>query len=91
MPLEDTGEIEVGYGLAKEFWRKGIGFECAKAWLEYGFEKANLERIVAIADPENVGSWKIMEKLRMRCEKTEEHYGMQCVFYSISKGEYLKK
>lgn len=91
MPLEDTGEIEVGYGLAKEFWRKGIGFECAKAWLEFGFEKANLERIVAIADPENTASWKIMEKLGMRYEKTEVHYGMECVFYSISKNEYLKK
>lgn len=90
-PLEDTGEIEVGYALAKEFWRKGLGYECARAWLEYGFEKAELERIVAVAYPENTGSWRVMEKCGMKYEKTETHYDQECVFYTISKDEFLAK
>jgi ribosomal-protein-alanine N-acetyltransferase len=89
-PLEGTNEIEVGYGMIKEFWGKGIGYECASAWLRYGFERANLERIVAVASPENAGSWRIMEKCGMRYEKTETHYGMECVFYAISKDEFAK-
>jgi ribosomal-protein-alanine N-acetyltransferase len=89
-PLDGTSEIEVGYGMTKEFWGKGIGYECASAWLAYGFETANLERIVAVASPENTGSWRIMEKCGMRYEKTETHYGMECVFYAISKAEYDK-
>lgn len=89
-PLGDTGEIEVGYGMKHEFWGKGIGFECAKAWLDFGFKEKNLERIVAVASPENVGSWRIMEKLGMTREKYAEHYGMHCVFYAISKEDYLK-
>jgi [ribosomal protein S5]-alanine N-acetyltransferase len=84
-PLEDSGETEVGYGMIKEFWGKGIGYECALAWLRYGFEQTNLQSIVAVASPENVGSWRIMEKLGMRREKTETHYGMECVFYRIDK------
>lgn len=88
-PLEETGETEVGYGMIKEFWGKGIGYECARAWLEYGFEKVGLERIVAVASPENKASWRIMEKCGMRREKTELHYGMECVFYGISKEEFL--
>jgi RimJ/RimL family protein N-acetyltransferase len=87
-PLENTEEIEVGYGMIKEFWGKGIGFETALFWLKYGFEKLGLDRIVAVADKENVGSWKIMEKLGMKYEKTEEHYGMDCVFYAISKNDF---
>jgi [ribosomal protein S5]-alanine N-acetyltransferase len=90
-PLEETGETEVGYGMIKEFWGKGIGYECAKAWLEYGFNKANAERIVAVAAPENTGSWRIMEKCGMTYEKTDEHYGMECKFYGISREEFLKK
>ena len=90
MPLEDSGEIEVGYGMSKDFWGKGVGYECARAWLEYGFEKAGLERIVAVAQPENTGSWRIMEKLGMRYEKTEEHYGIDCKFYAITKEEFRK-
>lgn len=88
MPLEDTGEIEVGYGMIKNFWGRGIGYECARAWLRYGFEKAGLQRIVAITAPENTGSRRIMEKCGMRYEKTEEHYKMECVFYAITKDEF---
>lgn len=90
-PLDGTDEIEVGYGMIPEYWRKGIGFECAKAWLDFGFKEKNLERIVAVASPENVGSWRIMEKLGMTREKYGEHYGMYCVFYAISKDDYLKQ
>ncbi len=90
-PLEETGETEVGYGMTKEFWGRGIGYECAKAWLEFGFKTANAIRIVAVADPENTGSWRIMEKLGMTHEKTAEYYGMECKFYGISRDEYLTK
>ena len=90
-PLDGTDEIEVGYGMKSEFWRKGIGYECAKAWLDFGFNDKNLKRIVAVASPENTGSWRIMEKLGMNYEKTEFYYGMECKVYGIGKNEYLKK
>ncbi len=88
-PLEDTGEMEVGYGMIKKFWGKGIGYETAMGWLKYGFETVGLERIVAVAIPENTGSWRIMEKCGMKFEKTEAHYGENCVFYGISREEFL--
>jgi ribosomal-protein-alanine N-acetyltransferase len=90
-PLEETGEIEVGYNLSEKFWRQGFGYECAIAWLEYGFNQAGLERIVAVAHPHNTGSWKIMEKCGMNYEKTEPHYGIDCVFYAISKEGFLQR
>jgi len=90
-PLEDTGEIEVGYNLSERFWRKGYGYECAMAWLAYGFEKCGLQRIVAVSYPENIGSWRIMEKCGMTYEKTEAHYGIDCVFYGISLREFLAR
>lgn len=89
-PLEDTGEIEVGYNFSEKYWRQGFGYECAEAWLRYGFGTAGLERIVAVADPANTGSWRIMEKCGMRYEKTEPHYGMECVYYAITREEFLK-
>src|SRR5215213_349990 len=89
-PLAETGEIEVGYGMKKQFWRRGIGYECATAWLRYGFEKTGAERIVALADPENTGSWRIMEKCGMRYEKNMSHFGMECVVYAITKDEFLR-
>jgi RimJ/RimL family protein N-acetyltransferase len=89
-PLEDTGEIEIGYNLSEKFWRQGYGFECATAWLKYGFETAGLERIVSVALPDNKGSWRIMEKCGMHYERNVEHYGMDVVYYAISREEFLK-
>lgn len=89
-PLEDTGEIEIGYNFSEKYWGQGLGYECAMGWLRYGFETAGLERIVAIAQPENVGSWRIMEKCGMHYETTEDHYGMDCVVYAISRDEFLR-
>ena len=87
-PLDWTTEIEVGYGMIKKFWGRGIGYEAAKAWLESGFNVKNLQRIVAVTCPENTGSRRIMEKLGMSYEKTETHYGAECVFYGISSEKY---
>ena len=89
-PLEDTGEIEVGYNFAEKYWRQGYGFECALAWLRYGFENAGLERIVAVAHPNNIGSWRIMEKCGMKFEGIEKHYDMDVKLYSITKEQFLE-
>jgi ribosomal-protein-alanine N-acetyltransferase len=88
-PLDGSDDIEVGYSMVREYWGKGIGTEAARAWLEHGFRDHGLDRIVAIAVPENLASRRIMEKLGMRYEKTEMHYGSECVFYAISKDEFL--
>lgn len=90
-PLEDSGEIEVGYAVVRKFWRRGIAFEAAQAWLGYGFEKAALERIVAVTSPDNAGSRGVMEKCGMKYEKTATFYDTECVFYAISKDEFFTR
>ena len=89
-PLEDTGEIEVGYSLIRSEWGKGLATEAAYGWLDFGFNKAGLHRIVAVAFEENLASQRIMERLGMQYEKTEQHYGYDCVFYAISKEDFLR-
>ena len=89
-PLEETGEIEVGYNMSERFWGQGYGTECAMAWLRFGFEKGGLQRIVAVAHPENVGSWRVMEKCGMSYERNEEHYGIDAVFYAINKDDFAR-
>ncbi|HEV2802500.1 MAG TPA: GNAT family N-acetyltransferase [Pyrinomonadaceae bacterium] len=83
--------VEVGYGFDTPHWGKGYATEVATAWLRYGFEYAKLPRIVAVASPENTGSWRVMEKLGMRYEKREEHYGSECVVYAITREEFAPR
>jgi len=89
-PLDGTDDIEVGYSMIKEYWGQGIGTESARAWMMHGFTNHGLDRIVAVAHTENWPSRRIMEKVGMHYEKTEEHYGAECAFYSISKDEFLQ-
>ena len=86
--LDGTPEVEVGYGVAREYWGQGLMTEAARASLRYGFEKVGLERIVAVAMPENLASRRIMEKLGMRYEKKVFHYGHDLVYYAVGRDEF---
>lgn len=89
--LKETGEIEVGYAIAREFWGKGFASEAAEAFCEYGFEELNLEKIVAVASPENTASRRVMEKLGMGYDYTGEFYGRNLVHYTITREKFLSR
>lgn len=83
--LEKTPEVEVAYLLAKAYWNQGLATEAARAAIEYGFNRLKLERIVAIARPANVGSYRVMEKLGMKYEKDAHFYNVDVVYYAIER------
>ena len=87
--LKETDELEIGYAVAKKFWGKGLATEAAIRFLSYGFEKLEPEKIVAVAQPENVASRRVMEKLGMSYDYTGKFYGRDLVHYSITKEEFL--
>jgi ribosomal-protein-alanine N-acetyltransferase len=86
--LDKTPEVEVGYGVARSYWGRGLMTEAARAALRFGFERAGLERIVAVAMPDNTASRRVMEKLGMRYEKNVQHYGHDVVYYAIGRDEF---
>lgn len=86
--LTETGETEVGYAIDKQFWGRGYATEAAKKFLEYGFDELKLERIVAVAREENLGSRRVMEKLGMSFDYIGEFYGRALVHYTITKSAW---
>jgi ribosomal-protein-alanine N-acetyltransferase len=86
--LENTQEIQIGYLLLPSYWGMGLGTEAASAALKYGFEVAKLERVVAVAKPENIASRRVMEKVGMKYEKDAYYYNNNVVYYSISRKAY---
>lgn len=87
-----TPEVEVSYGLASAYWRKGLASETARACLRYGFEQLKLGRIYALADPGNIWSHRVMERVGMSYVKTEYYkddlYEGDLVYYVISRDQY---
>lgn len=65
-PQREAGDIEVGWWISKDIQGKGYATELGRASLAYGFGALGLSRIVAIADPANTASLRVMEKIGMR-------------------------
>lgn len=59
---------EIGWVFNSTYQNKGYASEAAFAVLHHGFHTMNLHRIIATCQPENVPSWRVMEKMGMRRE-----------------------
>lgn len=68
---EDPAEFltwEIGYIFNPEFYGKGYATEACLRVLQYGFEDLGAHRIIAMCNPENSASWRLLERLAMRRE-----------------------
>jgi ribosomal-protein-alanine N-acetyltransferase len=82
--LKDTGEsigicglikrealedVDIGYAFLPSYWSKGYAVESALAVKKYAKDAIGLKRLVAIVDPVNAGSIRVLEKIGFRFEK----------------------
>jgi ribosomal-protein-alanine N-acetyltransferase len=67
--IDGQPEIEVGYRLARRCWGQGFATEAATAIRDYAFDVLSLPRLVALIDPHNSASIRVVEKIGMRYEK----------------------
>ena len=82
-------DVEIGYGIAKPYWGQRFASEAAAASIKYGFEELKLDRIVAVAWPDNIISRRVMDGLGMKYVKMAHYYHAEVVYYAISREEYL--
>ena len=64
--LED---VDIGYAFRPRFWLKGYAVEAAAAVKAYARDVLGLKRLVAITDPANQGSIRVLEKIGLKYEK----------------------
>lgn len=89
--------VEIGWRLAKPYWRQGLATEAAKAVIQFGFEQINLDDIKASALVDNQASISVMEKLGMNnLNQNFDHPAMkgfdkpsECVLYQITRRQWL--
>ncbi|MEM9548169.1 MAG: GNAT family N-acetyltransferase [Bacteroidota bacterium] len=67
-----------------------IASEVSKRILDFGFSNLNFEIIIGIAMPENIGSWKVLEKIGLSLYKVDEYSvdGGKYYWYEINKTKY---
>ncbi len=85
--LNET-DVELLYLLGQDAWGKGYATEAARASIDYGFGQAGLDRIVAIAWPENQPSRRVMEKIGMIFDRDVTYFDIPMVQYQMTATEY---
>jgi RimJ/RimL family protein N-acetyltransferase len=53
--------------------------------IQFGFEKAGFEHLIAFAVPENKASLRVMQKIGMRFQKEMRFRGKDFIFYEIDR------
>jgi RimJ/RimL family protein N-acetyltransferase len=56
----------VGFMVDRAHWGQGYATEAGSAAVEYAFRHLGVQRVIAQCHPNNVGSWRVMEKMGMR-------------------------
>ncbi|BES66828.1 hypothetical protein SANA_32670 [Gottschalkiaceae bacterium SANA] len=64
----------LGYSLIPDYWKQGIATEAAKMMIHIAFDVLHLRRIQAITHPDNIGSIRVLERLRFHPEGTLIEY-----------------
>lgn len=67
-PLGTTGDLELGWILARSAWGKGYATEAGGVAKRHVLETLGRRRVVAIIDPDNEPSKRVAERLGMQYE-----------------------
>jgi RimJ/RimL family protein N-acetyltransferase len=81
--VPEAGDVEVLYALRQNRWGQGIATEAVRASVRFGFEQANLTRLIALAVPENIASRRVMEHLGFVYEKDAHYFGLDLACYVL--------
>lgn len=88
LAMNDTqDEVEVGYQLHKKYWGHGYATEITSALIEWGFNHLRLNRIVAVIQPENQASQRVLEKSGMHYLGKTIYYGREVSKFEIENND----
>lgn len=87
--FEGSGVPELLYGIHPDHWGEGLVSEAARALLEHVFVRCELPRVVAATDTPNQPSVKVMQRLGMGFVERKTWHGLDTVFYSLSRDDFL--
>ncbi len=83
-------DIEVGYILKRSAWGNGYATEACRRLVQFAFEETELDEIVAVTDPRNAASQKVLRKCGLRDEGLRRAYAEECPAFRISRQQWLE-
>jgi ribosomal-protein-alanine N-acetyltransferase len=83
-------DIEVGYILKRSTWGRGYATEACRRLIRFAFEETELDEIVAVTDPDNAVSQKVLRKCGLRDEGFRRAYTEECSAFRLTRQQWLE-
>lgn len=85
-----AGDLDFGYALAQAYWGQGVMTEALHMLLTFAFTELGANRVFATCEVQNIGSYRVMEKAKMKREQryTEADGHKEMFLYAISKTDW---
>lgn len=90
MTVAGRSEVELGYDLRSDYWRRGLATEAATAVRDYAFRTLALPRLVSLIRVGNVASRRVAEKIGMELSETLRRHGQEYWLYTLVAGEGVR-
>ncbi|PIE94586.1 GNAT family N-acetyltransferase [Bacillus fungorum] len=81
--VNETGEIEIMYLLAPEYWGNGYASEAVEASIQYAIETMNGKRIIARVKVANENSKKLLRKLGFTYTHDVDYSGRLLSYFEL--------
>lgn len=81
-------DIEVGYVFGPEAWGNGYATEACRRMLDFAFEHTSLDEVLAVTDPENVVSQRVLRKSGMADLGPITAYSFRCPGFRMTRSDW---
>ncbi|MCI0565160.1 MAG: GNAT family N-acetyltransferase [Nitrososphaera sp.] len=85
-PPSPDGTVEVGYGIVREYQRRGFATEALGGLLAHAFQVSEVQRVVAETLPELAGSIGVLRKFGFRLIGDDSEPGT--IRFELTRAEY---
>jgi RimJ/RimL family protein N-acetyltransferase len=83
-------ELEVGYQIRRDQWRRGYATEMARACFDYGFTMTDVEHIISLIRPDNAASRKVAEKNGLVVDREFNWRGVPHLVYVMTRERWTR-
>jgi RimJ/RimL family protein N-acetyltransferase len=85
-----SNPLEVGWRLHPDFWHLGLATEAAARMAAFAFENLEAAELLAVRDPDNLDSSRVMDRLGMRYRGLETWYGTTLATHVLSLEDWQR-
>ena len=83
--LTEIEDIDLGFRFVPSQWGKGLATEAALASIRFGFDELHLDHILGLAELENRGSIRVLEKVGMQFVEMVRLFDLEMAKYLIRR------